>query len=124
MEADENQAPTRAVVEARWMALIEGQATRDEVHAWAAPWVEFDPFIGQPLVESALQSLHGFDLTRDPEQPNLLTHGGEGEFVHSDADIADGLSRWKRRCVEHDADPVGFRSRRIAEARKWIAENG
>jgi hypothetical protein len=120
---DDDQVPTRADVEERWQPLVEGRTSRNDVHAWAAPWAEFDPFDGQPLVETGLQSLHGFDLTSDPDRPSMLTHGGDGAYVHSDATIAAGLVRSKRYCAEHDADPEGWRQRRIADARKWIAEN-
>lgn len=79
----------------------------------------------KPLSRRHSKSLHGFDLTRDdPERKELMFYGGTGPFVHSDADIAEGLARWRRSCAEFDADPRKFRTRRIAEARKWLAENG
>nr|WP_144298868.1 hypothetical protein [Streptomyces sp. TLI_235] len=104
--------PGRAEVAGQWRALIAGDVTREAVHAWAAPWVEGEgAFVDlAPLVVAPLQYLHGFDLCRDPARPGLLWHGraGEGEWVHSADDIADGFARWREKCDRCDADPQGW----------------
>ncbi|MFF6772037.1 hypothetical protein ACFY8W_00545 [Streptomyces sp. NPDC012637] len=107
--------PRRAEVAARWRALVAGEVSREAVHVWAAPWAEgegaFDRF-EDPLVETALQYLHGFDLCRDPGRPHVVWHGtsGEGEWCHSLDDITSGFARWQERCALYDlpdADPQG-----------------
>lgn len=105
-------APNRADIEERWRAIIEGRTTREEVHAWAEPLM-FGDKIEDWLVASALQYLHGFDLTGDESgDPFLLNHGPPGAYIRSTDDIAQELERWRARCVEYDADPVGWLQRR------------
>lgn len=104
-------APSRAQVAARWRALAAGAATREEIHAWAAAWVEDEGGLDDvtPLIFGALQHLHGFDLCRDPRRPGTVWHGsaGEGEsaWVHSREDIADGFARWQERCASDGSGP-------------------
>ncbi|MFG2454740.1 hypothetical protein ACGFSG_35820 [Streptomyces sp. NPDC048512] len=104
--------PGRAEVAVLWQALAAGTVTREAVHGWAAPWVESDEASGSvsPLVLTALQHLHGFDLCRDPSSPSILWHGmtGEGQWTHSRDDITVGFARWLRACDLHDADPQGW----------------
>lgn len=104
--------PSREEVATQWRALAAGAATREAMHRWAAPWVERNGASGSltPLVLTALQHLHGFDLCQDPSRPSVLRHGttGEGEWVHSLDDIAGGLARWQRACDLYDADPQSW----------------
>lgn len=114
--------PGRAEVAARWRALARGEVTREAVHAWAVPWVEGEGALARfedPLVLTALQYLHGFDLCRDPQRPGALWHGaaGEGEWYRSLDDITSGLTRWQGYCVLYDADPGGWIRMRREQAR-------
>jgi hypothetical protein len=119
--------PGRVEVAACWHALAEGEVTREEMHAWAVPWVEGDGAVADfedPLVVTALQYLHGFDLCQDPARPGFLWHGasGDGEWYHSLDAIVGGLARWQENCALYDADPqgwvrmVGERAREFIEA--------
>ncbi|MFB6523081.1 hypothetical protein [Streptomyces sp. NPDC056401] len=105
--------PGRVEVAARWHALARGEVTRETVHAWAVPWVEGEGALvdfEDPLVVTALQYLHGFDLCQDPSRPGVVWHGtaGEGEWCHSPDDIANGLTRWQAKCALYDEDPQGW----------------
>jgi hypothetical protein len=110
-------APTRADVEAHWRALLAGRTTRAEVHDWARTWVEGDDSaITDPMVRTALQHLHGFDLTFDAAAPDRMRHGPGEHHVHSPQHIADALDRWRADCAAYDADPRAFRERKRREA--------
>jgi hypothetical protein len=114
--------PGRAEVAAQWRALASGEVTREAVHAWAILWVEGDGAFADfedPLIETALQYLHGFDLCRDPDRPGVVWHGtsGEGEWYHSLDDITGGFTRWQEKCALYDADPQGW-SRAVRERRQ------
>jgi hypothetical protein len=112
--------PSREEVAARWRALAADEVTREAVHAWAASRVESARASADcaPLVLTALQSLHGFDLRRDPSRPGVLWHGTqcEGEWVHSLDDIGGELARWQEKCELYDADPEGW-----TQAVRWQA---
>ncbi|MFI8826357.1 hypothetical protein [Streptomyces sp. NPDC053431] len=105
--------PGRVEVAARWQALSEGEVTREAVHAWAVPWVEGEGALADfedPLVVTALQYLHGFDLCQNPGRPGVVWHAtsGEGDWCHSLNDITNGLTRWQESCALYDADPQGW----------------
>lgn len=78
--------PGRDQIVAWWTALIKGSITREEAHAWAAQWVEDEEAnICDPMVASALQNLHGFDLNCIPGRENLAQHGMsdvDSRYVH------------------------------------------
>lgn len=68
--------------------------------------------IEDPMVWSALIRLHGFDLTASADAPNgVVTHGGQGRYVHTDAHIMRELARWRLACREYDADPAAWLQR-------------
>lgn len=99
----EDTPPTRAEVERRWRALIAGETSREDTHRWVKPWVEERWAELEPLVENALQSLHGFDMTCDPQNRNLVRHGGRDEgrpYYHSDRHIEVELDRWLQNLDE------------------------
>lgn len=105
--------PDRVEVAVQWRALAQGEVTREAVHAWAVPWVEGEGALADfedPLVVTALQYLHGFDLCQAPSRPGVVWHGtlGEGEWYHSPDDITGGLTRWQEKCALYDADPQGW----------------
>jgi len=86
--------------------------SREAVHEWSVQWVEDERVdVGDAMVWNALLHLHGFDMTAQPERPNLVSHGPPGLYVHSHQHIVAELSRWRTRCVGYDANPDGFRRR-------------
>jgi hypothetical protein len=110
--------PGRVEVAAQWHALAEGRVTREAMHAWAVPWVEgkgaFADF-EDPLIVTALQYLHGFDLCQDPGRAGVVWHGTspEGEWCHSLDDVrgkrsracrSDGGGSSPARCRSHGPD--------------------
>ncbi|MET8438121.1 hypothetical protein ABZV61_36405 [Streptomyces sp900116325] len=117
--------PGRVEVAAQWHALAQGEVTREAMHAWAVPWAEGEGALADfedPLVETALQHLHGFDLCQDPGRPSVVWHGtsGEGEWYHSLDDITGGLIRWQENCALYDADPQGWLHMVRERARAFI----
>lgn len=117
--------PTRDEVGAAWHGLLDGSLTREKVHDWAVPWVE-GAEVGQPpdgLVESAMQTLHGFTMTFDPATPHLVHHGPPGTYLKSAADMRSDLDRWERACCEHDQDPAGWRAERLAVAQAYLDQH-
>jgi hypothetical protein len=61
------------------------------------------------MVMTALQYLHGFDMTFDPPRRTVLRHGPSGEYYRTLDEIAGEYSRWRRNCQEFDGDPDGYR---------------
>jgi hypothetical protein len=96
--------PTRAEIEAMWRRLIAGEVSRQEVHRWVVPWVEerWAEVSDRPS-ESALQELHGFDMTYDLGRPRVVRHGPGDAYFHSDKHIAERLGKWLASCARHDA---------------------
>lgn len=88
--------PSESDVRARWNALIEKKASREQVHDWTVPWVEGDwPSGPVPRrVLTALEELHGFTMAYDPQTPHLIHHGPPGVYVKTHQDIIDGFARW------------------------------
>jgi hypothetical protein len=79
-------------IEAKWEAVIDGRLTREAVHDWAEPFVLHERGGADVMVLSALQQLHGFDLTGDRSgDPFELTHGPPGQYIRS----IEGLSRYR-----------------------------
>jgi len=107
--------PTRAIVKERWMGVIEGTCTREDTAAWTIRWVEPLRSVNtEMLVMSGLQTLHGFDITVDPADRNLIKHGGRDRgrpYYHSDEHIASCFTEWLDQLAEFDEDPEGFRER-------------
>ncbi|MDN3243041.1 hypothetical protein [Glycomyces tritici] len=89
--------PTKAEVEHQWGNLIRGVITREQAHAWAKPWVEECFEQVDPIVENALQSLHGFDLVYTDPDRTWIAHGGPGDYVHDSAWIRESFERWQTR---------------------------
>jgi hypothetical protein len=89
--------------------LLAGRVTREEVHAWAAPWVEHIlSEIEDPMTMNGLQHLHGFSLRYNPERPSLLGYESDWPYLHSRQEIADGLDRWRQNCVRFNANPAEY----------------
>ena len=106
--------PRRAEIEARWRDLIAGAVSREAVNLWAEPFVLGDEVL-EPLVASALQYLHGFDLVTI--SPGRLRHGGPGEYLRSIDEVAAELVRWLANCRDYDNDPRGYMKRSWERAR-------
>jgi hypothetical protein len=108
--------PTREEVESRWQAVASGVASRESVHAWAEPLMLAE-YAAQPdpLVMTALQYLHGFDMTWRSEDQRMVGHGPPGSYVKTAKQIKAELVLWLENCRKYDADPVGWmNSRRTA----------
>jgi hypothetical protein len=97
----------RGEVHTKWLALVNGQVTREEIHDWTVPWVEGDAELpdDEPLVSSALQTLHGYQALR--------SNDGSPGYLRSDEDVAQGLAKWRADCSAFDADPAGWRRERF-----------
>lgn len=104
----------------RWRAVAPGEVKREVVSAWAEPLM-FGSYDTRPdlMVMTALQYLHGFDMTRS-EDGRLIRHGPPGPYLHDCAHIATELDRWLSSCQKCDADPLAWRARKRLEAQKAI----
>lgn len=94
-----------------WRDLVAGLRSREEVHRWVAPWVE-DRWadVSDPPTMTALETLHGFDMTYDLSRPRVVRHGPGDRYVHSSRVIADQLDRWLEACQRYDVHPgAGWR---------------
>lgn len=86
--------PSRADVDARFVALLAGDADRDSVDRWAAQWVTAEaPNVEDPVVWWALTLLWGIDA-----RP-----GRGGPCLHDDHQVAGWLRELRARAA---ADPV------------------
>jgi hypothetical protein len=84
------QPPSREQVEARFLALLDGSQTRDQVDRWAAQWVarSHADDVRDEHVWWALTLLHGVDLR----------HGKAGPYLHNDGQIRGWLEDFRARC--------------------------
>jgi hypothetical protein len=121
---NKSQMPTRAEIDDRWVGVAEGRVGREETHDWAEPLMFADGPSDDVMVMSALQYLHGFDMTYRSADRNEIGHGPPGTYMRSLEEIREELDRWRVKCVDYDADPEGWVSRARAAARKWISEDG
>ncbi|HEY4346912.1 MAG TPA: hypothetical protein VGM80_04930 [Gaiellaceae bacterium] len=86
----------RADLVEQWDLLIEGQASREQVHGWADP----RPRAGEtpdPLVMVGLQLLFGATGAASEASPSELSR------------LRDA---WLADCAAYDADPAGWRRAR------------
>ncbi|MGP4112940.1 hypothetical protein ACTWP5_18770 [Streptomyces sp. 4N509B] len=116
--ADHIPPPSRDDVAARWRALIDGNMTREDIHAWAAQWVGNVP-ISDPMVDTALLYLHGFGLTVGPNPSHPTDRTGD-DYLHSDQDIVLAFERWQADCTKYDTDPERFRREKRAAAQAYL----
>ena len=104
--------PSRDDVQRRWQQVIDGEVTREEVHAWAdAILMDEDTVYPDHWVHSALETLHGFDRAHDPETPWLVHHGPPGRYLVGSEQMSDGLATWMANVRASDVDPIAFRRR-------------
>ncbi|MGB0384817.1 MAG: hypothetical protein ACPGWR_08350 [Ardenticatenaceae bacterium] len=72
-------APSQKEVQAKLLALIFGDCSREEVASWAESWiVQDDPEVGDPIVWRTLDRLSGADMI-DFDRPYLYD---ETDFRH------------------------------------------
>jgi hypothetical protein len=123
--------PTRDEVEERWQQLIDGAPTREQVHAWSAPWVRSQEDLDDPIVEIGLLHLFGFDLSRPADISTdtsgvVQQHGGEPGRVYlsSAADVAAELDQWRRDARSFDDDPAKWRRDRLGELHRRVLQEG
>lgn len=92
--------------------MIAGERTREDVHAWSAPWVEGRADVGPPrdlMVGTGLQYLHGLDMTFDQSEPagpmaldsvyrpidvDAAAITGPGVLVHDDGAPSRAAADW------------------------------
>lgn len=119
--------PSRREVESWWLAILDGTASREEIHDRTVPWVEGKLAVGPSHdipVGMAVQYLHGFTLVRDPDAPHGVRHGGPGEYLKSLDEVRMDLEYWRAQCAAHDRDPAAWRERRLAIARAFARRGG
>lgn len=81
--------PTLDEIEDRFVALIEGRLSRDEVDRWAARWVRQDGLDWDDLSWWALDLLYGIDLP-----------AGDGAgYLHDDEQVRCWLAELRTRRV-------------------------
>ncbi|MGV9314767.1 hypothetical protein ACWDR0_21660 [Streptomyces sp. NPDC003691] len=79
--------PSLDEIEARFVALVEGRLTRDEVDRWAAGWVAQDELGWDDLSWWALNLLHGIDLPAGPG----------GGYLHDEEQVRLWLAELRAR---------------------------
>jgi len=83
--------PTRADVERKFVELLAGRSTRDEVDRWAARWVAADDSnVDDDVVWWGLMQLFGIDMRHGPGEP----------YLHDTEQISEWLDEFRR----HSAD--------------------
>lgn len=115
--------PTREHIESWWLGILECRTSREDAHDWAEPLM-FAEYSTTPdaMVMSALQYLHGFDLTFSPPDRNLVRHGPPGEYLKTLDDVRGDFERWQADCVAYDRDPDGFSARQRVATRRHAVE--
>lgn len=114
---------TRATVAETWQAVLDGTVSRADAHTWASQWVEGDdPDVSDPMVWSALERLHGFDLVWTDTARTTVRHGGSDAYVHTMWEIQTTFNAWRASCESYDADPAGYIRRKKEAARSAEAE--
>jgi hypothetical protein len=97
--------PSRDEIEERWVALIEGRVTRDEVSHWASRHFN-DGGVDEPCIKRGLGQLFSFKLVSEEGNPlGLAEPPPVGEYLWTITELADRLNEWKSWCVKIDADP-------------------
>jgi hypothetical protein len=111
------EEPTREDIEERWKAIIEGRVSREDVHAWAVPWVERTWRFKDPMVSVGATYLHGYDLTFDPAVGEGVVRHAMSEgwaYLKPIEEIRSDLEHWQRDSIFFDRDPDAWRKHRLA----------
>lgn len=118
-----NQVPTRSCVRKWWSLLASGAAAREDVHSWAAQWVEGGGGkLADTMVLTGLQYLHGYDMIYDSGTVVHASRGYKGAYIKSEEEIGADLERWIRNCRIYDVDPEGYRAMMKREALKALMD--
>jgi hypothetical protein len=84
--------PSRADIEARFIALLDGSQSREEVDRWANEWMAgLDDVEVADEVWWALGILAGIDLR----------HGRDEPYLHDDAQLRSWLKEFRLRCARY-----------------------
>jgi hypothetical protein len=121
---DSGRLPTRHEVDDVWAAVAEGRMTREEAHDWAEVLMFSDELSDDVMAMSAVQHVHGLDMTYRSEDGRLIGHGPPGAYVRTLAQVQADLDQWRGRCREFDTDPEGFRERNQARVRQHLRDEG
>ena len=116
--------PTRAEVDDLWAAVAAGRLSREAAHDWAEPRMFADVPSDDAMVMSALQNIHGLDMTYGSADERLVGHGPPGSYLRSLDEVRAELEHWRARCLEFDQDPDGFRERNVARTRQYLQKEG
>ncbi|MBO0657103.1 hypothetical protein J1792_31555 [Streptomyces triculaminicus] len=84
---DASRQPTLHEIEDRFVAIVEGRLTRDEVDRWAGRWVTEDGLDWDDVSWWALNLLHGIDLPV----------GESGGYLHDDEQVGEWLAELRKR---------------------------
>ncbi|MFI9310618.1 hypothetical protein [Streptomyces triculaminicus] len=84
---DAGRQPTLHEIEDRFVAIVEGRLTRDEVDRWAGRWVTDDGLDWDDVSWWALSLLHGIDLPA----------GESGGYLHDDEQVSEWLAELRKR---------------------------
>ncbi|WP_055589611.1 hypothetical protein [Peterkaempfera griseoplana] len=84
---DASRQPTLDEIEDRFVALVEGRLTRDEVDRWAGRWVTVDKLDWDDVSWWALSLLYGIDLPADES----------GGYLHDDEQVHAWLAELRKR---------------------------
>jgi hypothetical protein len=83
----DDRRPGLDEIEERFVAVVEGRLSRDEVDRWAMRWVTDEDLVWDDLAWWALDLLHGIDL---PD-------GQPGDYLHEDEQVVAWLHEFRRR---------------------------
>ena len=90
MNAATPRPPSRADVEARFIALLDGSQSRDEVDRWASQtMIDLDDADVDGEVWWALGILSGIDLRHRPDEP----------YLHDDEQVRSWLTEFRAGCA-------------------------
>ncbi|MEK8226967.1 UBP-type zinc finger domain-containing protein [Oerskovia sp. M15] len=83
--------PDLDAIESRFVGLLDGSMSRDEVDRWAGRWYTDDELEWDEVSLWALEWLYGIDLT----------HGRPGDYLDSDEAVAAFLEEFRNRRAGH-----------------------
>jgi len=106
----ESVLPRRPEIEEKWVALIDGRLTREEVSAWARPLCDQATVDIDVMIQSGLSALAGFTMISAPFHVGMVIDPPPvGEYLRPMSTVTEWLERWRSRCIEVDADPDRWR---------------
>lgn len=121
---DQSSPPTRAEIDDIWSGVAEGRLSREDGHNWAEPLMLAERPSDDAMVMSALQNIHGLDMTYRSDDQRFVGHGPPGRYLRSLEQVTADLEHWRSKCREHDADPEAWAARNRERARQYLQESG